>query len=180
MEDRRLNKFPTLQTNRLSLKQFTNTDLENVFKGLSHPEVIKYYGINFKTLEATKAQMDWFKNLEETGTGLWWAIWMKETNEFCGAGGFNDLINNKAEIGFWLMPKFWGKGIMTEAMPLICAYGFNHLGLNRIEGFVETENHNCKKGLAKLNFNYERTEKDCEIKNGEKISIDVYSMLKED
>ena len=42
-------KFPTIKTSRFRLRQFTDADLENVFKGLSHPEVIKYYGVSFNS-----------------------------------------------------------------------------------------------------------------------------------
>ena len=52
-----MTEFPILKTERLLLRQFADTDLENVFKGLSHPKVIKYYGVNYQTLEATKEQM---------------------------------------------------------------------------------------------------------------------------
>jgi len=166
--------FPTIKTERFVLCQFTEADLENVFKGLSHPEVIKYYGVSFNTLEETKEQMLWYKNLEETETGIWWAIWSKDKKQFYGAGGLNDLKNKKAEIGFWLLPMFWGQGIMKELMPLICDYAFENLGLERIEGFVETENNNCKSALSKLNFKYLRTDVDGEIKNGKKISVSTY------
>ena len=66
---------------------------------------------------------------------------------------------------------------MTEAIPLILNYAFNSIGLHRIEGFVETENTNCKKALAKLKFNLEGTMQDCEIKNGKFISLDIYSKI---
>ncbi|MBW1298399.1 GNAT family N-acetyltransferase, partial [Aquimarina litoralis] len=84
----------------------------------------------------------------------------------------------KAEIGLWLLPEYWGKGIMKEAMPLICNYAFHDLGLHRIEGFVDSENENCKRAMAKLDFNHEGTMKDCEIKDGKYISIDIYAQLK--
>ena len=94
-------------------------------------------------------------------------------------GGLNDLCNEskKAEIGFWLLQENWGKGIMIEAMPLIIKYSFNNLGLKRLEGLVETKNRNCIKALKKLNFNLENTRVDCEVKNGKKISLDVYTKL---
>jgi ribosomal-protein-alanine N-acetyltransferase len=171
-----MKNFPIIQTEHLVLCQFTAKDLENVFYGLSHPDVIKYYGVSFNTLEATKVQMEWFKNLEETETGIWWAIWSKDKKQFYGAGGLNDMDKTKAEIGFWLLPEFWGKGIMNEAMPLICNYAFTRLGLERIEGFVDPENSNCKSGLAKLNFEYKRTDPDCEMRDEKKISLDVYVM----
>lgn len=58
-------EFPTIKTERLLLRQFADSDLENVFKGLSHPEVIKYYGVSFQTLEATKEQMLFFADLKK-------------------------------------------------------------------------------------------------------------------
>lgn len=171
--------FPTLESERTVLRQFTDVDLESVYKGLSHPEVIKYYGISFDTLEATKEQMIWFADLEKNGTGIWWAICSKEDGRFLGAGGLNDLshVHKKAEIGFWLMTENWGKGYMTETMPLIFDYAFNTIGLRRIEGFVDSENSNCKKAVAKLNFKLEGTMRDSEFKNGKFISIDIYAKM---
>ena len=172
-------KFPILESQRVVLRQFNDSDLENVFKGLSHPDIIKYYGISFDSLESTKEQMKWFADLERDEKGIWWAVCSKIDGKFLGAGGLNDLSkeNKKAEIGFWLLPENWGKGLMTETMPLIFNHAFNRIGLHRIEGFVESENTNCKKALAKLNFNLEGTMQDCEIKNGEYISVDIYSKI---
>ena len=168
-----------LETERFILRKFNSEDLNDVFRGLSHPDVIKYYGVSFTTLEATKEQMTWFSELEKNGTGLWLALYSKEDNKFYGAGGLNDLDkpNKKAEIGFWLLPKYWGKGIMGEVMPQICQYGFDNLGLHRIEGFVDSKNENCKKALLKLDFNYEGTMVDCEFKNGKYNSLEIYSLI---
>ena len=172
-------EFPNITTDRLLLRQFIESDIENVFKGLSHPEIIKYYGVSYQTLEATKKQMKFFADLEKNETGIWWAVCSSDNNFFYGAGGLNSLSKEqkKAEIGFWLISDFWGKGIMKEAMPLICNYGFDKLGLHRIEGIVETENTNCKRAMAKLDFEYEGTMKECEIKNGKFISLDIYAKL---
>ena len=172
--------FPTIKTDKFLLRQFVDSDLENVFQGLSHPDIVKYYGVNYKTLEDTKEQMEFFADLEKNGTGIWWAVCSLDNKTFYGAGGLNSLSkeHKKAEIGFWLLQDHWGQGIMTEIMPIICKYGFDHLGLHRIEGFVETDNMNCKKAMHKLDFNHEGTMKDCEIKNGEFISLDIYAKLK--
>ncbi|MGY6648415.1 GNAT family N-acetyltransferase [Wenyingzhuangia sp. IMCC45574] len=103
----------------------------------------------------------------------------KKNGAFLGAGGFNNWehTHKKAEIGFWLLPEHWGKGIMKEGMNCICNYGFNSLKLHRIEGFVESENQKCISAIEKLNFSYEGTMKDCEIKEGRFISISVYSKI---
>lgn len=172
-------EFPPIKTNRLLLRQFENNDLEKVFEGLSHPDVIKYYGISFDSLEATKEQMSWFADLEKYKMGIWWAICSADNKTFYGAGGLNDMKkeHKKAEIGFWLLPEFWRQGIMTEAIPLICNFGFDMLRLHRIEGFVDSENLNCKQALAKLGFKHEGTMVDCEISKGKFISLDIYAKL---
>lgn len=167
---------------RISLRPIISTDHHDIFRGLSDPDVVKFYGVSFKTLEATLEQMTWFRDLEKNETGKWWTVRDAVTSEFLGAGGFNDLDKQlkKAEIGFWLLPEFWGQGYMQEAMPLICNYGFNELGLQRIEGFVASENLKCKKALEKLGFTFKGTTKDFELKKGEFAMVDTYIKLKEE
>ena len=171
------NQLPTLKTSRIILREIIETDLENIYKGLSDPDVIKHYGISFDSPEATKEQMRWFAEPSQ----FWWAICSADNKTFFGAGGLNNFSeeHKKAEIGLWLLPKFWGQGIMREAMPLICDYGFKELEIHRIEGFVETDNLNCKRAMAKLDFNHEGTMKESEIKNGKFISVDIYARLKD-
>lgn len=173
------NIFPTIETDRFILKQFTDNDLENVYKGLSNKDVIKHYGISYNSLEGTKEQLKWFNDLEINKTGLWWAIYSKSSDLFLGAGGLNNLEkeHNKAEYGFWLLPENWGKGIMKEVTPHICNYGFSKMNIHRIEGLIESNNTKVQKALAKLNFNYEGTMHDCEIKNGKYINIDIYAVI---
>lgn len=69
---------------------------------------------------------------------------------------------------------------MQEAFPIICNYGFEILDLNRIEGFVDSENLNCKKAIEKMNFKLEGTMRECEIKNGKYLNVDIYAILKND
>lgn len=175
-----MNTSTNIYSERLLLRRIVQEDINNIFKGLSHPDVIKYYGVSFKTLEATQEQMDWYADLEKNKTGFWWAVCSKDNTTFYGAGGFCDRNkeHRKAEIGFWLLPEYWGKGFMSEAMPLICNYGFEKMNLHRIEGYVEASNNNCKKAMDKLQFKLEGTMQDCEIKNEEFISVDIYAKIK--
>lgn len=161
------------------MRQFTDADLENVFKGLSHPDVIKYYGVSYSTLEETKIQMRFFADLEKNETGTWWAVCSAGNNIFYGGCGLNNINkqHKKGEVGYWLLPEFWGMGIITEAVPLVCEYGFKNFGLHRIEAVVETENTNSGKVMAKLGFNFEGTMKECEIKNDRYIDLDMYAKL---
>ena len=165
-----------MKTNRLLLRPIVDSDIQNIYRGLSHPLVIKHYGVSFDSLEATKEQMEWYRDPKQD----WWAICSVDNQEFYGAVGFNDISqeNKKAEIGLWLLPEYWGKGIMSEAMVLICNYGFEKLGLHRIEGFVESDNENCKRAMAKLDFDHEGTMRDCEVKNGKYVSVEIYARIK--
>jgi ribosomal-protein-alanine N-acetyltransferase len=165
-----------MKTERFFLREIEDQDIHHIFRGLSHPEVIRYYGVSFMTLEATEEQMAWYADLKSSGKGLWWAIFTKTTKEFCGAGGFNDRDREarKAELGFWLLPEYWGLGIMQETMPVILQAGFEQLKLERIEGFVETKNSNCLKALHRLGFKHESTEQDAEEKNGRWIAIATF------
>lgn len=169
--------FPILKTERLFLRKFIQDDLENVYLGLSHPDVIKYYGVSYDSLEATKTQLKYFDDLEKTGTGIWWAICSPDNKLFYGAVGLNNIshIHKRAEIGFWLLPDFWRKGFVTEGVQMICNYAFNVLEIHRIEAQVETENENCKKTMNKLDFIHEGTLRDYEIKEGKYISLDIFA-----
>lgn len=169
-----------METENYHLKEIESTDIKNIHKGLSDPDVTKYYDVHFPTLEATKIQMEWYNNLKKEGTGIWWGIYGDTDNEFRGACGFNNLErnHNKAQIGLWLLKEYWGNGILKEIMPKLFEHGFTNLKLNRIEGYVLNDNTKCKNALEKINFTYEGTMRECEVKNGNKISIDIYSILK--
>jgi len=169
-----------LKTDNYYLKEIEPSDIHNIHKGLSNPEITKYYDVHYPTLESAKSQMDWYSSLKKEGTGIWWGIYGSNDHLFRGACGFNNLEkeHNKAEIGMWLLKEFWGNGILKKVMPTLFHQGFTNLGLNRIEGFVVTENLKCKSALEKINFSYEGTMRESEMKNGNLINIDIYSILK--
>jgi ribosomal-protein-alanine N-acetyltransferase len=168
-----------IKTANLLLRPISESDIYPVWKGLSHPEVIRYYGVSFSTLEETKAQMEWYATIEKEKTGQWWAVCDPDDQHFYGAIGYNDIhpVHHRAEIGFWLLPEFWGKGFMPEAAQVILRYGFEEIGLHRIYAYVETENQNSKKILHKLDFALEGTMKECEMKNGEWIDLEMYALI---
>lgn len=163
------------------MRQFNENDLDHVYLGLSDPAVIKYYGVHYTSREDTRKQLSWFAELEKNGTGIWWAVCSPDLSQFYGAAGlyFLNLAHRKAEIGCWLLPSYWGRGMMQELIAYIVDYGFNHLDLHRIEGMVESGNVNCKKAMAKMDFTHEGTMRDCEIKDGKWISLDIYARIKQ-
>ena len=171
-----------IKAENLIMRPIRNADIDHVFRGLSHPEVIKYYGVSFSSLEETKVQMEWYANIEKDKTGIWWAICDQTDKDFFGAIGFNDIHpeHHRAEIGFWILPAHWGKGIIPEAARVVCDYAFETLGLHRIYAYVESENNNSKKVLSKMGFEYEGTMKEYEIKNGKWIDLEIFGLLHKD
>lgn len=172
--------FPELKTERLILKQILPGDQDFIFKGLSHPKIIPYYGVRYDSFDATAAQMEFYTNLEKEATGTWWKITDAQTGERLGAIGYNNYISkfNKAEIGYWLLPEFWRKGYIREALTAVINYLQTELKIHRIESIIEVGNDDSIKVMEKFGFEYEGTMRDCEIKNGKYISLMMYALVK--
>ncbi len=169
--------FPVLTTERLYLRQITAADIYEVFRGLSHPEVIRHYGISFNTLEATQEQMDWYANMIKEDTGRCWAICSADNQVFYGVVTlvFWKKKHRKAETGYWIFPEYWGKGIVSEALKKVLDYGFREMNLHRITAESDDDNAGSIGVLKKLGFAYEGTMKECEIKDGQFINLDIYA-----
>ncbi|MBO7748138.1 GNAT family N-acetyltransferase [Paenibacillus sp. MWE-103] len=59
---------------------------------------------------------------------------------------------SRAELGFDLAKPHWGKGLMREALKPVIAFGFERMGLDRIEATVDPKNKRSLALLNKLNF----------------------------
>jgi [ribosomal protein S5]-alanine N-acetyltransferase len=172
----------TMETERFLLQDIVPEDQEFIFQGLSNPSVIPYYGVRYESFEHTKAQMDFYRYLQQSGTGKWWKIISKMTGEKLGAIGFNNYNqqHRKAEIGYWLLPANWHKGIISEVMSPVVQYLFRVVQVHRIEALVEEGNIDSNKVLERAGFMFEGSMRDTEIKNGEFISLRMYSLLQTD
>lgn len=162
-------------TPRLVLRPIVDSDIHKVFEGLSHPEVIRYYGVSYQTLEATAEQMKWFRQLEEENAGKWWAICVQETSDFAGAIGFNnhEPAHKKLEIGFWLLPVFWKRGLMAEALECAVEMAFS-AGIQIIQAEAEPENKGCLRLLERAGFRFKKKINNAEIKNGQPIHLLIF------
>lgn len=174
--------FPTLSTARLLLRQIQPDDIAHIYAGLSHPDVIKYYGVSYDSLAATSIQMDWYTQLEQRGTGRWWAICAHDTQTFLGAVGFNDWHqeHRKAQIGYWLLPPYWGQGFMHEALVSVCNFGYQTMALHRIAASVEPANTASRRVLAHMGFQYEGTLRQCERKADGFLDLEIHAKLATD
>ena len=171
--------FPQLETRRFFLQQIVKSDQPFIFKGLSDPRVIPYYGVHFKSYDATSAQMDFYKNLWEEKSGCWWKIVDKENMQPVGACGMNayNPVHEKAEIGYWLLPEYWKMGIMPEVLPVMIRYLFQNWKLHRVEAVIEQGNEASIRLSEKLGFKFEGILRESEIKEGKRLNLLMYSLL---
>lgn len=171
--------FPELSTERLKLQKILPGDQEFIYKGLSHPQVIPFYGVRYDSFEATSAQMDWYEKMWTEGSGIPWKIVNRQTGSTIGVISvyFYKPQHNKAEVGFWLLPENWNKGLAAEALDAVLQYWQKEKGLHRMEAFVEEGNEASTRLLEKAGFTREGLMKDCEMKNGKYISLFVFARI---
>lgn len=164
------------------LRQIYADDIDKVFAALSNPRVIAHYGVSYKSIAATNEQMLWYEKIVAEKTGIWWGIATRQSNELIGACGFNDWSpdHKKTDLGYWLLPEFWGQGIMYRALRPVLAYAFNHMNVHRVHADVEPENLASVNLLRKLGFFHEGTLRDVECKDGKYVSLHQFSLIETD
>ncbi|BCN29825.1 GNAT family N-acetyltransferase [Anaeromicropila herbilytica] len=177
------NKIEVLHTNRLVLTEVKESDINEIFKIFSNPEVAKYdwfRPINSKE-EAMKfihRYMDEYDNEEE----ITWGIRLKETNELigiCCLGDFDEEAR-RAEIGYDLVSDRWNSGFATEALEAIVHYGLKVMNLNRIEAFITPGNDASVRVLEKLNFTREGLVRERDMIKGKLEDGIIMAILQKD
>ncbi|WP_308216598.1 GNAT family N-acetyltransferase [Pseudalkalibacillus decolorationis] len=81
--------FPRLETERLILREITENDAKDIFSYLSDKEVMMYYGLSpFETHQDALDEIDWYKRIFTSKTGIRWGIAIKGTDKIIGSCGF--------------------------------------------------------------------------------------------
>jgi ribosomal-protein-alanine N-acetyltransferase len=144
--------YPTLETDRIVLKELMLENAPDIFKHFSDPCITESMDIDPCTSIQDAEEIIRF-HMEDQGCR--WGLFLKDGNELIGTCGFHclELENEiKAEIGFDLSKDHWGRGLMNEAVTAIISYGFTTMNLRFIEATVEVENSRCQKLLERLRF----------------------------
>ena len=150
--------FPRIETSRLILRELRGEDADAVFRIFSEPEVMKYMNMGmFTSIEEAQALIERQRRRFEQKERFRWGIALKDSDTIIGTGGYvawNKMWYN-AELGYDLARPYWGQGLMTEAVRAMIQFGFEHMGLNRIEAEVMPENIASIRFLSKLGFEEE-------------------------
>src|SRR5690554_3070306 len=149
---------PVIETKRLVLKPLVIEDSESLLKIFSDPEVMRYW--NTAAWTEIKDSLGFINESNDSmqrQESLVLGVHLKATGELAGKCMLfsYDKESKRAEIGFGLGRSSWGKGYIREAGEALIQYGFNTLGLRRIEAEIDPDNQSSAKALEKLGFSRE-------------------------
>jgi ribosomal-protein-alanine N-acetyltransferase len=138
----------SLQPNEsnVSLKNLSVSHIDDFMKWATDDEVTKYMMWNsYKSIQEAET---FFKNVVEKH--LWFkAICLGEV--VIGSMTLDKRVH-KAELGYVIARKYWGKGLATQAVKLALTSCFAELLIERVEAYVDPENVASKKVLEKNGF----------------------------
>ncbi len=173
--------FPTLQTERLILREIISSDTEAIFRIRGDYEVTRYNtGLPYTDQEQAgdliKAMTAAFDDQSE----IRWGITLKaEGDAVIGMVGFNywNRRDSRASVGYDLARAYWKRGIMTEALRAVVEFGFDQMDLNRIEADADARNAASARVLAKLGFKREGVQRDQFFDVGGFQDLVLFSLL---
>lgn len=181
MSELSFNPFPIIETERLLLKKFEETDAQDLFLLRSNDECMKYIGK--PTHKSIDESIDFIKvkNIGITeGKRIDWAIFFKPEQKIIGSISIHriDTKNHRGEVGYMLHPTYWKQGIISEAIHEVIKFGFNTLNLHSFEALIDKNNDASIAVLTKFKFVKEAHFKENYFFNNEFIDTLVYSLLK--
>ena len=146
-----MKSFPTLKSDRLTLRQLDISDDQQIFL-LRSDDAINQFLDRQKANTIKDAQIFIKKIIESQAQ--YWAINLANENQTIGTIClFNHTNDHKScEIGFELLKQFQGHGYMQESLQLVVNYAFTIEGIQKIYATVHKNNLHSIKLLEKLSF----------------------------
>lgn len=164
-----------IETARLQMREFCEDDLDAVFEFSTDPEILKYTSdegvVVSKQDAADLIRNIWLAEYKEYGYARYALIHKgaKKVIGFCGVKYEKDILGpgiGCPDIGYRMLPEYWGRGLGTEAVQACLNYAREELGLTKIIGEVKEENIASNELLLKCGFTLVEKYQ----KNGSKIN----------
>ena len=151
-----------VETDRLTLRQFTEHDVDNLVFLDSDPEVMHYLTKGKPTPRATVQDEVLPAILRDYRRGPLgrWAVIERATGEFAGwialqpreGGGVRE-----AELGYRLHRASWGRGYAVEGSRAVLRKAFAELGVRRVTAETMAVNRASRRVMEKSGLTYLRT-----------------------
>src|SRR5690606_18362113 len=121
------------------------------------------------------------------GKGVVWAIVDRAADAAAAEGALIGAVglnltgaHRRAELGYWIAKSRWGQGIATEASRAVVAYGFDALGLQRIDARHFPENPASGAVMRKLGMQREGRLRAMVWRDGVPRDLELYAVLATD
>ena len=134
-----------VETARLLLRNWEEPDAEAFHRLNSDPQVMRFFGFRRTRAEAD-AFMDRLRAENAARFYGFGAVILKESGRCIGMAGLKPTRDVPArqpeaiEIGWRLVPEFWGMGLASAAARALLDFGFTTLGLGEIVSFAVWNN----------------------------------------
>ncbi|QDU60783.1 anhydro-N-acetylmuramic acid kinase [Planctomycetes bacterium Pan216] len=165
-----------LETERLILRPFVESDAESLHRVFSDPVAMKHYPSPLD-LEGTRAWIERNqKRYEEDGVGLW-AMVRKVTGSVIGDCGLTIQSvegTGELEIGFHVLRTLWGRGFATEAATACRDYAFEVLERDRVISWMCPRNIPSRYVAERIGMSFEK-----EVINATGAERVVYALSRE-
>ena len=181
MNEKVFEPLPILETDRIILRGIIKDDIPGIYKFYSGSESLKYIARDlFIKIEQAVEKVNLFQKNYEERKAIWWTFTQKPKDEFIGFGGLFEISkeSNKAEIGYGLLPEYWGNGIMSEVVEKLIDFGFNEMKLHKIYGRITPGHIASIRVLGKFGFRKEGVLRDDEFAQNRYFDTAIYSLIK--
>lgn len=174
-----------IESERLILRSWEDTDINDLVDGLNNIEVAKWMAsVPFPYIEKDAINFIEYVKNQDQNSKISLAIVLKENNKVIGGTEVTN-INKKdgtAGGGIWVNEKYQKNGYGTEAFCARIRYAFNVLGLRRIENGYFPENDKSHKMQLKLGYKDEgiRRKKFLCMATNEYVDECITGLLKEE
>jgi ribosomal-protein-alanine N-acetyltransferase len=172
---------PTLQTDRLRLRPFADSDADALFALHSSASVLRYWDAPPWT-EPARAErfLATCRQMADEGTGARVAIDRLADGAFLGWCSLTrwNADYRSAAMGYCLDDAAWGQGYATEAARALLQWAFATLDLNRVQAETDTRNVASARVLEKIGFAREGTLREDCVVNGEVSDSWVFGLLR--
>jgi ribosomal-protein-alanine N-acetyltransferase len=156
-----LGRLPTLETERLVLRRLRPEDVGDIFAYASDPEVARStLSEPHRSIEESEMVLGHWLERYARGWIAPWGLEHRGAGTIVGTCGFLDKYCDpprSMEIGYAMSSRYWGRGLMTEAVRAVVDFGFRALGVERIQARCLVENVASARVLEKAGMRYVET-----------------------
>lgn len=132
----------TLQTPRLLLRAFAESDLDEMSALMANPDFMRF-SLGVFSREQTAGFLERMRARDRDGLPSQFGVVFQPDEKLIGYCGFFPQVVDEIdeiEIGYRLHPDYWGKGIATEAARAVRDHGFDELQLPRLISLIHPDN----------------------------------------